>query len=333
LAGYCLEVQLSFFLLIMPAHMNNDLDNLNCGIRVQVLRALALNRIPGYHFAGNFFGTSFEKVASGGTLVHMDPGPHSVDSGGAISLGGIALLADIAMGTTIRAGKDPSTRLVTTRMHLEFSGVAPTRPILAASSYRGAFDDGGGNQGLSDVSIHQGDELICFGSGAFLAVPVPPGTPELAPFPWRHPDDPEVTPLVQDDLNESERSILRQAEAAMNDHSGDSCFIYRFLGFSPIRTESGAYAEMFNGPHVANRVGHMQGGLQLALAALTAQASLGPDWKLNSISTSFIKSGEGHEIRAESRIIHAGRSTAVVRTQIMNERRQLLEALSTHSQG
>jgi acyl-coenzyme A thioesterase PaaI-like protein len=313
--------------------MTNAPDSKSVEIRSQVLRALALNRIPGYHFAGNFFGTTFEKVSSGGTLVHLAPGAHSVDSAGAISLGGIALLADIAMGTTIRASKDPSTRLVTSRMHLEFTGATPRRPILAASSFRGAFHDEGGHQALSEVSIHQGDELICFGSGSFFAVPVPTGAPKLAPFPWRHPNDPDVPPLAEEDLDDSERSILHLADEAMNEQSSDTGFIHRFLGFSPVSTESGAFAEIRNGPHIANRVGHMQGGLQLAVAALTAQASLGPEWKLNSISTSFIKPGEGHKIRVESQIVHAGRSTAVVRTQIMNEHRHLLEALSTHSQS
>jgi len=297
------------------------------------MRGLTLNRIPGYHFAGNFFGTAFGQVAAGGTRVHLAPGPHSIAEDGSISLAGIALLADIAMGTTIRARSDPAMRLATTRIHLEFSGIAPRNPVVASSQYRGTFEDGIGHQGLSEVSIRQGDDLICYGSGAFIAVDVPPGSPPLAPFPWRHPEAPPPALLDRQDLDEQERWILAHAESIL-DRPGtqDAGFIHRFLGFEPQRTHHGASVELQNGPHIGNRVGHMQGGLQLALAAVTAGATLGQNWKLSSITACFIKPGQGERFKADAHVIHAGRLTAVIRTQITSAGKLMLEALSTHSQ-
>ena len=41
-------------------------------IRRRVLRAIALNRTPGYHFPGNFIDLSFDRVASDDTRVSYE---------------------------------------------------------------------------------------------------------------------------------------------------------------------------------------------------------------------------------------------------------------------
>jgi acyl-coenzyme A thioesterase PaaI-like protein len=310
----------------------NAQDNMRSRILSEVMRGIGQNRVPGYHFTGNFFGTTFGKVDAGETLVNMAPGPHSTTDEGGISLGGLALLADIAMGTTIRANGDAAQRLVTARMHLEFSDSVANAPVTASSRYRRNFGHGIGRQHLSEVSICKGKDLICYGSGSFIAVPVPLGTPPLAPFPWRHPYDPPVTLPPYDELSDEERQIYQHAEEIINIHGSDTGrFIHAFLGFAPYRTSKRARAVMPNGPHVANRVGHLQGGLQLALAALTANTAMEGSWKLDSITGSFIRSGTGEFFVAESTIIHEGRLTAVVRTQITEAGRLLFESLSTHS--
>jgi acyl-coenzyme A thioesterase PaaI-like protein len=310
----------------------NSQDNVRLRVLTEVMRGIAQNRVPGYHFTGNFFGTTFEKVDAGETLVNMVPGPHSITEDGGISLGGLALLADIAMGTTIRAGGDPAQRLVTARMHLEFTGSLANAPVIASSRYRGNFGNGVGRQHLSEVSISKGSDLICYGSGSFIAVPVPPGTPPLAPFPWRHPDDAPGALIPFDELRDDERQIYRHAEEILKNHGCEvGAFIHPFLGFAPYRTPNGARAEMPNGPHAANRVGHLQGGLQLALAALTANTAVEGRWKLDSVTGSFIRSGLGERFVAESTVVHGGRLIAVIRTQITEAGKLLFESLSTHS--
>ena len=96
-------------------------------------------------------------------------------------------------------------------------------------------------------------------------------------------------------------------------------------------TRGGAVAEVENGPELGNRVGHVQGGLQVALAAICAAAALPADWMLSGVSAWYIRACEGRRLTITSRIVHQGRGTAVVRTRINGRgRRHMFEAVTTH---
>jgi acyl-coenzyme A thioesterase PaaI-like protein len=91
---------------------------------------------------------------------------------------------------------------------------------------------------------------------------------------------------------------------------------------------------MENGEHVANRIGHVQGGLLAGLAATTAMAALPASWRLSGISSWFTSPGEGQKLHAASKVVHHGRQTAVVRTVVTGKgRRRVLQAVSTHALG
>ena len=53
---------------------------------------------------------------------------------------------------------------------------------------------------------------------------------------------------------------------------------------------------MVNGPHIGNRVGHVQGGLTLTFAQATARAALPQDWLLNGITAGYVSPGEGKRL-------------------------------------
>lgn len=297
----------------------------------RVLRAIVLNRVPGYHFAGNFFGTLFGQADRDVTELAIEPDVHITDQDGKINIGAVALLADVAMGASIRAGMDPTTRLATTSMHLQLTGVAATGPLEATSAFQGYFKDGAGQQGMSKVTVRQGSEPVCFGSAMFMVVPPPDGK-VLAPFPRRGRNAPPVALPDIEGLDSEERWIVDHAEASLAAASiHKESFISRFLGYDVRPGIDGATSTMMNGPHVGNRVGHVQGGILLGLAAVTAQAALGEHWGLTSISASFIRPGQGKEIDAQSRIVHSGRLTAVVRTDVTSQGKQALEVLTTHT--
>jgi acyl-coenzyme A thioesterase PaaI-like protein len=154
----------------------------------------------------------------------------------------------------------------------------------------------------------------------------------MHPAPNRRRDDPPPA-LAADSLERDERRIVRQAEAALARVASDGgSFVERFWGYAPHKLASGAAAAMQNGPHIGNRVGHAQGGIQLGLAAVTAAAALPASWALTGISAWFISPGEGATLRARSEIVHHGRLTAVIRTRITGrERRRVLEAVTTHA--
>ena len=72
-------------------------------IRERVLRGLALNREPGFHFAGNFLDVSFDHVSRAASRLSLEPGLHCVDADGQVDLGSFAMLADLALAATVRA--------------------------------------------------------------------------------------------------------------------------------------------------------------------------------------------------------------------------------------
>ncbi len=301
-------------------------------IRNRVLRGLALNREPGFHFAGNFLDFSYDGVTPEGSRVSLEPGPHCTDSHGEVDLGSVAMLADLALAATVRANLGRATRLATVSMHLELTG-APRRGRLdAVARFHGFFEEGSGKLGQASVVLAHGGTAIAFGSGSFMALRPPAGV-TMHPAPNRRRDDPSPPPLDANALGRDERPVLRQADAALARVAADGgSFVERFWGYAPRRLGSGAAATMKNGPHVGNRVGHAQGGILLGLAAATAVAALPASWALTGISGWYISPGEGASLRARSAFVHHGRLTAVIRTQITGrERRRVLEVVTTHA--
>ena len=301
-------------------------------IRRRVLRAIALNRTPGLHFPGNFIELSFDQVASGDTRVSYEPGPHCVDAHGATDIGSLAVLADFALGTAVRADLHPATRLATVSMTLEL-GAAPRAGIVrAASRCHGFVGEGDGRTGRSRVVLEDSGGEIGYGSGAFMVLKPPPER-TLHPVPLRKRGDAEPATLAERDLAPEELRILRHADQALQ-HAAKSRqpFIRHFWGFVPQAARGAASCVMPIGPHVGNRVGFVQGGILLGLAAVTASAALPESWRLSAIAAAFISPGEGAALKAQANVVHHGRRVSVVRTELTrSDGRRVLEVMSSHA--
>lgn len=300
-------------------------------IRRRVLTALALNRTPGFHFSGNFLGVQYHDITPQHVAVSLDPGAHCEDADGRTNISVVALLADVAAASVVRANLTPAQRLATVSLHLQFTG-APLAGALTARSEFDAFLDGArGQQGLSRVSLDADGRRALFGSGAFMVLNPPPGVTMHA---ITSADHEGVLPLTEHELDGAERALLVRSEAALARSGAPHGFLRELWGMHAHATHSGAYCRVDNGPHIGNRVGHMQGGLQLGMAASTARAALPDNWLLSAISAWFISPGEGRTLNATSRVVHRGRHTAVVRTVIRGQgRRRVLEAVTTHACG
>lgn len=301
-------------------------------IRTRVLRGIALNRAPGFHFAGNFLDVSFDHVSPAASRLSLEPGPWCVDADGQVDLGALAMLADLALAATVRANLERSTRLATVSMTLELTGASRAGRLEAAGEFHGFFREGSGRLGQSRVVVAGSAGEIAFGSGSFMALRPPAGV-TMHPAPNRRRDDPLPPALAETELKRDELRILRQADVALARVAADGgAFVPRFWGYAPRRAAGGAAAVMKNGPHIGNRVGHAQGGITLGLAAVTAAAALPPSWALTGISGWYISPGEGTALRARAEVIHHGRLTAVVRTQVTGrEKRRVLEVVTTHA--
>lgn len=300
-------------------------------LRHRVLTALALNRTPGFTFAGNYLGVRFAGNTADGARVAMDHGAHSDDGTGQTDASALCLLADVAMATAVRARLSPEQRLATVSMSLQFTG-APLSGELDSVGVCEQFVDGvDSRQGLCRVTLQAGGRTALFGTGAFMVMNPPPGT---TMYPIVSAVHAGTTPLAEHELDAREAQILTRAEQARQAAGERGDFLRHFWGFLPAATADGACCVTPNGPHLGNRVGHLQGGLQLGLALATASAALPHAWAVSGISACFLSAGEGSHIRADARIEHRGRNTAVVRTVLTGEDgRRVLVADTTHLRG
>jgi acyl-coenzyme A thioesterase PaaI-like protein len=289
-------------------------------IRRRVLRGLALNRTPGFHFPGNFLDVSFDGIGREVSRLSIDPGPWCAEADGQADLATLAILADLALASCIRARLARETRLATVSMNLQFTGAPRSGRLSAAGEFEDFFQGGAGRLGMSRVTVDGAAGRICYGTGSFMALQPPRGV-TLHPVPLRNRKSAEPPRLDEKNLAPEEIKILKQADAAL---APGGVFIRNFW------TGAGKHV-LKNGLHAGNRVGHAQGGIMVALAAASAGAALPAGWLLSGISAWFISPGEGAALKAASKVIHQGRLTAVVRTQITgNNRRRVLEVVTTH---
>jgi acyl-coenzyme A thioesterase PaaI-like protein len=295
-------------------------------IRRRVLRAIALNRTPGYHFPGNFIDLSFDRVESASARVSYET--DTQDPG---DFGSLAVLADFALGTAVRTGLDPATRLATVSMTLELAAAPRAGIVAAAARCHGFVGEGDGRIGRGRVVLEDAGGEIGYGSGAFMVLKPRPQV-ALHPVPLRKRGDPEPPVLAARDLAPEELRILRHADEALERAAKTGQpFLRHFWGFLPQTGRSGASCVMPNGPHVGNRVGYVQGGILLGLAVATAEAALPETWMLSAVAAAFVSPGEGPALRAQASLVHRGQRVSVIRTEITRgDGRRVLEAVSTH---
>jgi acyl-coenzyme A thioesterase PaaI-like protein len=290
-------------------------------IRARVLRGLALNRTPGLHFPGNFLDVSFDRVSRAGARLSLDPGPWCAEAGGEADLSAVAMLADLALGASVRAQLSRDARIATVSLALQFTGAPRRGRLHARAEFQGFFARAAGRLGLSRVAVSGASGQVCYGTGSFMALQPPKGM-TLHPVPLRKRGSSEPFPLKISQLEKSEKEILEQAESAL---AAPGTFIENFWGGAGV---------LKNGLHAGNRVGHAQGGILIALAAKHAAGKLSGEWRLGAVTALYISPGEGRTLRAASTVVHQGRLTAVVNTFITGKNgRRVLEVLTTHNAG
>jgi acyl-coenzyme A thioesterase PaaI-like protein len=308
----------------MRIHEDPSLDS---PIRERVIAGLARNRNPGLHFAGNFAQLAFDAAPAGESRLRMPSGPHLAEADGEMSLCAVALLADVALSVAIRSRLAPESRLATVALHLQLTGAPLSGDLAAHGEFESFLDGVSGRQGLARVAVMGPRGSVGFGSGAFMALPPPAGV-------QLHPVVRERAPqeLPESEMTDAEIALLRHADAALARAEANHAFISHFWGTVAERTSDGARCTTPNGLQIANRVGHIQGGILVGLAGSTARAALGDEWKLSSISSWFVSPGEGEALETQSVTEHRGRLTAVVRTRITGVGgRRVLESVSAHA--
>jgi acyl-coenzyme A thioesterase PaaI-like protein len=238
------------------------------------------------------------------------------------------MLADFALANCMRAILEPHQRLATVSMTVELTDAPRTGRLRSSSHFQGFIRQGKGRVGKSEVEVTNGNQTVCVGTGAFMALD-PPSDVKLHPIAHRRREDPPVPALKEEELDQNEKDILAHADAALKEPQPS--FIERFWGFLPHRTSTGASCQAKNGPHIGNRVGHAQGGVLLGLAAGTATCALADTWRLSAVSGWYLRPGQGSALTAKARTVHQGRLTALVSTQVLDaEANVVIEVMTTH---
>jgi acyl-coenzyme A thioesterase PaaI-like protein len=315
----------------MTSRCSAPVHSVNEAIRARVLRAIAANRVPGLHFIGHFIGVEWQEISDGSARAALPDSSHCRNADGTINIVALGLIADIILAVPSRTGAAPGARLGTIHMQLQFTGAPAAGGLYAESRLLGRSEGAALAQSLSAGTIYANGKPVCYASGEFALLAPPPGV-VLSPTPWERAEaPPPAAPVDTANLDAHERAILRVCDAALAKSSREAGFIEHLWGGAPRHTKQGATHRVPVGPHIGNRVGHVQGGILLGLAANTACAAAPAAMMLSNISAWYISPGRGTALAIRSRPVHAGRTIAVVRTEIKNASgERVLEAVSLH---
>ena len=161
----------------------------DAAIRARVLQALSLNRTPGYHFPAHLLQLSFDNVARERTAISLDPGAHCLDATGEVHIGAVALLIDLSMSASIRAGMHPAQRLGTVNMTIQFTRAPRIGRLESEAVFQNFLEGATGQQGVSRYTLRSDGEAIATGSGAFMVLDPPKGV-TIHPVSHRRRGDP-----------------------------------------------------------------------------------------------------------------------------------------------
>lgn len=307
-------------------------------IRQHVLQALARDRTPGWSFTGHFQGVQWPAIGADAMTVTMPTGPHCADAAGNVDVAALLVLLDAALASPSRLNLEHGARLATTHLNAQFTGAVARddvrKQVSVEAQWQGASQSGAMRQLVSRGSLMSDSHLVLTGSGAFVQLSPPGNSEAMAPLPWQRRDVVEPAPLTPAQLDAREGAVYAACEAALTASASDprSTFLQHFWGMLPERTEHGAQCVVTVGPQLANRVGHVQGGILMGIAAATAQLAVPTHPVLSNLSAWFTGPGRGGTLLATSRAVHSGRSLAVVRTEITGAGgARVLEVTSAHA--
>ncbi len=299
--------------------------------RKRTLQALAMNRAPGFHFPGYFLGLEWPQIGADEVTETMLAGPHCLDARGEVHLTALGVMLDTALATAPRLVIEPGTRQATVHLNVQFTGHAVRGELRMDTKLEGFSAAGAVRQSLARGELYASGRPVAYGTATFVVLPPPEGV-ALAPLPWQEQDRAIPPPLALGELDDSEREVYVACDQALAASSTSASFVEHFWNALPGASQDGARCRVRIGPHLGNRVRHVQGGLLFGLAAATARAAVPRHPMLSSVSAWFISPGQGDALDITSSVIHSGRSFAVVRTEIRTTSGALvLEAVSNHA--
>lgn len=286
--------------------------------RARALRAVARHRAVGLHFVGHFLGAELLDQEPGRARLRLDRwdaavprGPHPLELG---------VLADLAMGHAVRAGVRDDVRLATTSLTLHRGSPSTASSYVAVA--RVAALDPERRLATAAVDLHADDGTPVGLASASFAL-LPSAGQRVSPVDWSALPDLETLPDLAD-LDDEEAAAVAAVEDAAR--SGD-------LLDALLATGGGTDHVLVSGPHLENRVGHLQGGVAHALVTATARRLLDESFAVADARVQYLRPARRGPVTVRAEVVRRGRTTAFVRVVLSQQDREVAEGTVTLAAG
>ena len=259
---------------------------------------------------------------------------------GIATAGAVAILADMPLGNAIQTVLPPATPYVTTELSINMVRPVPGTGHLIA---RGRLVHCGRQLGLSETLVtDDAGRLIAHGTSRCAIFPPAAGVPRppadeipagpVADDGWTPPFKRPVAGVILDTEIWRARSgleILRAQLAGSLPHAP----IHHLLGVRLIEVAEGTSAlSMPASGWLTSMTGMVLGGVTACLADLALAAAVqttvpaGTAFAPSDLRTQFVRPipADGGSIIARASVVHRGRSVALTRAEVTNERGKLL---------
>ena len=288
-------------------------------VRASAMRAVARTRVQGLHFYGQVLGMTVSPPAEGPPRPHL--APDRCITPGPVPPVAVAVAADLAMGSAVRAAVGAGRRLGTTSMTLHHLSPVVTAPVRTAASV--VWLDADRHNGLARADLTDATgALVGAAQGWFMALPVPAGV-NLRLLPWELRELPAVPDLVPEELREDERAAvdatLRAAQRARAHGTSVSGELTALTWEDT--AEGAARGSLRIGPELGNRVGHVQGGALYGIGLAVAARAVGAGFEPADGAWQFLRPGDGELLVAEASVSRVGRRAAFASVQLTTDGR------------
>lgn len=296
-----------------PAASADDLAHADDLILARSLAAVGRRRVAGMHFYGHFVGIAGGWAEGGRSRLHLEGEPDGVGSPD-VSAVALATLADLALGAAIRSWLDKGARLGTVTFTVQHPATPVQGPLVADGTALFVAD----GRGAAQCTLSTPDGAVAQAQGWFGALPPPAGR-VLDLLPWERAEPASVPPPSLAELDDREARAVAAARAAGQRAAAHGTAVsHELLAFDWGATPEGrARGTLAIGPELANRVGHLQGGVLYGAAALAAAQVVGvsPSAIIDG-HYQFLRPGDGEHLTAEAAVARRGRSVAFVESRL-----------------
>lgn len=283
-------------------------------VLVRALLAVGRTRTLGLHFYGNFVGLGGAPAPLGTTHLSVDGEPPGIGAPG-VSAVALATAADLAVGSAIRSYVGVGARMATATLSIQH----PIEPVEGPVAALGEAEAASGEQRIGRaVLVGPDGRPVGYAQGWFAALPPPTGWVQR-PLPWEYDVLPPISVPTLAELDEPEaRAVASALAAGQRARERGTSISEELLHFRwEDAAEGRASGELTNGPELANRVGHIQGGALYGAAAIVAAQALGaPLSALVDGHYQFLRIADGALLHGEATVLRRGRLAAFVEARL-----------------